>query len=153
VIAKTAAAPPRLLLDTNVLLDVILRRAPWADDAARVLDMVARRVARGFVASHAITTVHYIVEREVDRETAALAVADLLEALEVVALESIDCHRALAMQLTDFEDAVLVAACLRIGGDCLVTRNERDFVAVVGRRLGRGRKLSRCSRCHSGTWA
>jgi predicted nucleic acid-binding protein len=131
VIAKTAAAPTRLLLDTNVLLDVILRRAPWADDAARVLDMVARGVARGFVASHVIITVHYIVEREVDRETAALAVADLLEALEVVALESIDYHRALAMQLTDFEDAVLAAACLRIGGDCLVARNERDFVAVA----------------------
>ncbi|HWH50590.1 MAG TPA: PIN domain-containing protein [Gemmatimonadaceae bacterium] len=129
--ATIAAAPPRLLLDTNVLLDVILRRTPWADDAARVLDMVARRVARGFVASHAVTTVHYIVEREVDRETAALAVADLLEALEVVALESIDYHRALAMQLADFEDALHVAACLRAGADYLVTRNERDFVGAA----------------------
>jgi predicted nucleic acid-binding protein len=130
VIAKTATAPGRLLLDTNVLLDVILRRTPWADDAARVLDMVARRAARGFVASHAITTVHYIVEREVDRETASLAVADLLEALEVVALESTDFHRALAMKLADFEDAVQVAACLRVGADCLVTRHERDFAGV-----------------------
>jgi predicted nucleic acid-binding protein len=131
VIAKTPATLPRLLLDTNVLLDVVLRRAPWAADAARVLDIIARGLAQGFVASHAITTVHYIIERDVDRNTAASAVADLLEALDVVALESSDFHRALAMNLADFEDAVQVAACLRVGADYLVTRNERDFKGTI----------------------
>ncbi|MBX6333013.1 MAG: PIN domain-containing protein [Gemmatimonadaceae bacterium] len=117
----------KLLIDTNVILDVVLARRPWAEDAALLFDVVARERARGYVASHAVTTVHYIVERERDRSTAATAVSDLLAVLDVVPLESADFQRALALRLRDYEDAVQVAAALRIGADYLVTRNEKDF--------------------------
>lgn len=127
---RTAAAAPDLvsvLVDTNILLDVILDRAPWADDATLLLDAISKGLARGYVAGHAITTVHYIVERERDRATAIMAVSDLLQIFGVVSLEAADFHRALALGPSDYEDAVQVAACLKIGGRFLVTRNERDF--------------------------
>ena len=117
----------RLLIDTNVILDVALLRAPWAADAAALLDAVERGQAEGHVASHAITTVHYVVERARDRRTAANAVSDLLRLLSVVPLEATDFHQALVLGLADFEDAVQAVACLRIGADYLVTRNERDY--------------------------
>ena len=116
-----------VLVDTNILLDVILDRAPWADDATALLDAIAKQRARGFVASHAITTVYYIVERAKGRTTAVTAVGDLLQVVEVVSLEHADFQRALSLGLSDFEDAVQVAACLRIGGTFLVTRNAKDF--------------------------
>ena len=123
-----ALTPARaVLVDTNVVLDVVLRREPWAADAARLLDAVARGQLRGFVASHAVTTVHYLVERARDRTTAVTAVADLLAILTVVPLDGADFQRALALGLSDFEDAVQVAACLEAGADYLVTRNEKDF--------------------------
>lgn len=117
----------RLLVDTNVVLDVILDREPWAADAVRLLDSIERGEAKGFVAAHAVTTVHYIVARASDRSTANMAVADLLAVLTVVETGAAEFHRALAMGLGDFEDAVQAAACLSAGADYLVTRNARDF--------------------------
>lgn len=122
-----ASGPSSVLIDTNVVLDVILDRAPWANDATVLLDLIATSRTRGYVAGHAVTTVYYIVERERGRTTAVTAVGDLLEILEVVPLESADFQRALAMGLGDYEDAVQAAACLKVGASFLVTRNQRDF--------------------------
>jgi predicted nucleic acid-binding protein len=116
-----------LLLDTNVILDVILARAPWDGDAVQLLDAVARGRATGFVAAHAVTTIHYIVERAKSRVAATTAVSDLLQVVDVVPVDRSDLHRALSLGLADYEDAVHAAACLRAGADILVTRNPRDY--------------------------
>lgn len=52
----------KLLIDTNVILDVILAREPWVGDAQAVLDAIERGRAHGYVASNAITTVDYVEE-------------------------------------------------------------------------------------------
>ena len=132
------AALPRLLLDTNIVLDVVLARAPWDGDAVLLLDAISHGRATGFVAGHAVTTVHYIVERARGRVAASTAVSDLLELVEVVALDRSDFTRALSLGLGDYEDAVHVAAYLRIGADLLVTRNSRDFkgASVLTRSAG-----------------
>ena len=122
-----ASASPALLVDTNVVLDVILGRAPWDAEGARVLDAVARQQAHGFVAAHTITTVYYVVQRAAGRMSASTAVSDLLELLTVVPLDGADFQRALALGLRDYEDAVQVAACLKMGADYLVTRNSKDY--------------------------
>jgi predicted nucleic acid-binding protein len=125
------ATPIMLLLDTNVLLDVILDRSPWANDATMLLDVIASGRARGYVAGHAVTTVYYLVERDKGRAIATTAVSDLLDVLDVVPLEAADFRRGLALGLKDYEDAVQAAACLKIGARFLVTRNERDFKGAL----------------------
>jgi predicted nucleic acid-binding protein len=117
----------KLLVDTNVLLDVILERIGLKDDSAKVLDAIEDGRAEGFVASHAVTTIHYITAHANGRAAAATAIADVLQLCKVVPLGEADFHRALALGLRDFEDAVQVAAALHIGADYLVSRNERDF--------------------------
>lgn len=118
---------PILVVDTNVVLDVLLARAPWDAEAAALLDAIARGRARGFVAAHTLTTIYYIVERAKNRTAAVTAVGDLLLVMDVVPLDAADFQRALALGLRDYEDAVQVAACLRVGAHFLVTRNPRDF--------------------------
>ena len=125
--ASRAPRRPTLLVDTNVVLDVILNRKPWAVDAVRVLDAIDRGKARGYIAGHAVTTLRYVVARESNRTTANTAVADILEILTVVAIGAAEIHRALAMGLGDFEDAVQAAAYLTAGADFLITRNAKDF--------------------------
>lgn len=125
--ASRASAPPTLLVDTNVVLDVILERDPWAAEAALVLDAVARGAARGFVAGHAITTLHYIAGKAAGGVAANTSVSDLLQVLTVVPLESADFQRALALGLRDYEDAVQISACLKVAAEFLVTRNGKDY--------------------------
>lgn len=119
--------PPGLLIDSNVLLDVVLNRRPWAEDATGLLDAVAKGRAIGYVAGHTIPTVYYVVANERDRAAAATVVSDMLELLTVVPLDNAGFQRALGLGLRDFEDAAQAAACLEVGADSLVTRNPKDY--------------------------
>ena len=49
----------------------------------------------------------------------------------VVPLNDSDIHRALTLGLSDFEDAVQVAAALHVGAKFLVTRNAKDFKGAL----------------------
>lgn len=117
----------KLLLDINILLDLFLQRQPWEAEAAILLSAVENGRAEGYVAGHTITTVHYVVARARDRHVAAIAVSDLLRIVQIVPVDSSDFHQALVLGLGDFEDAVQVAAGLKIGADFVVTRDEKHF--------------------------
>lgn len=117
----------RLLLDINVVLDLFLQRHPWEGEAALLLSAVETGQVKGYVAGHTITTVHYVVAKAKDRRVAAMAVTDLLRIVQVVQVEAADFHQALVLGLSDFEDAVQVAAGLKIGADFVVTRDEKHF--------------------------
>lgn len=124
---ESSVRPLSLLIDTNVLLDVVLLRQPWDADGVRLLDAVGAGRARGFVASHAVTTLHYLVARELGKAAATQAVSDVLQTYPVVPLGTNDLQRALTLGIADYEDAVHAAAGLAVGADYIVTRNERDF--------------------------
>ena len=55
----------KVLLDTNVVLDVLANREPFVADSAAVLSLVEDRKAEGFVAAHSVTTLYYLLRREV----------------------------------------------------------------------------------------
>lgn len=117
----------KLLVDTNVFLDVILERKDLMRDSAAILDAIEEGRAEGYMPSHALPTIHYIVAKANGRTAAVTAVSDLLDLCEVVAVNDADLGRALALGLKDFEDAVHVAAALHVGADYIVSRNETDF--------------------------
>jgi predicted nucleic acid-binding protein len=76
----------KLLIDTNVFLDVILERKDLARESAAVLDAIESERAEGYVSSHDLTTIHHIVAKANGRTGAATAVSDILELCEVVAV-------------------------------------------------------------------
>ena len=117
----------KILLDLNVVLDVLLEREEWVEEAAHLLAAAERRQLEAYVAGHTITTAHYNVGRDRSKKVAATAVTDLLRILEVVPVEKADFAQALVLEFSDFEDAVQTACAMKIGADYLVTRNEKDF--------------------------
>lgn len=116
-----------MLYDTNVLLDVILLRAPHAAASAAALDLAGTAVVRGFVAGHAVTTIAYLIQREKGQAAARNALAQLLSRLRVAPTTDSGVRLALAMGLGDFEDAVSVASAQEAGCDVIVTRNLQHF--------------------------
>ena len=117
----------KLFLDTNVILDVLADRSPFADEAARVLSAIERGDAEGFIAAHTVTTLFYLLQRSLGLRKAKRALADLLKLLEVVPVDHDRLLQALAMNWKDFEDAVQAACAAKAEVDYLVTRNPSDF--------------------------
>ena len=83
--------------------------------AARLFHACAQGAGHAFLAAHAVTTIHYLVERAVSRKAANAAASDLLELVTVVPASSDDLRRALTPGSRDVEDAVHVTAFLRCG--------------------------------------
>ena len=53
----------RVLVDTNVALDVLLEREPHLAASAAVWDAVEARVVEGYIAAHGVTTIHYLGQK------------------------------------------------------------------------------------------
>jgi predicted nucleic acid-binding protein len=117
----------RLFLDTNVVLDVLADRKPYANDAAIVLSVIESGEAEGFIAAHTATTLFYLLERDLGLRRAKSALTDLLKLVEVVAVDHDRLLHAMAMNWEDFEDAVQAACAAKAEVDYFVTRNPSDF--------------------------
>lgn len=117
----------RVFLDTNVILDVLADRQPFADDAAAVLSLIETGEAQGFIAAHTATTLFYLLHKELGLKRAKKALMDLLRLVDVVPVDQDRLLHALAMNWDDFEDAVQAACAAKIEADYMITRNPADF--------------------------
>lgn len=115
------------LIDTNVVLDVLLNRAPFAQNSADVLRLASGEI-REYVSASAITDIYYIARKEIgDRTQAKNLLKRLLHVVHVAALSEREIVAALDSDWPDFEDAVQNAVAETEGFDAIVTRNPSDF--------------------------
>jgi len=118
----------RVLFDTNILLDALLAREPFVADAAFLLETVESGQVEGFMSATTVTDVHYLVGRQTkSAEVAIAAVTRLLALMEICAVDRSVLEQAIALGLTDFEDAVQVASAMKLGLEAIVTRDVDGF--------------------------
>jgi predicted nucleic acid-binding protein len=116
----------RILLDTNVVLDWLLDRKPWADEALPLWQARDTGQLIAYIPASVLTDIFYIARRQVG-EVAALAGVDRSLALEVVPVDKATLLRARTLPGSDFEDNVGMACAEAERLDFIVTRNTADF--------------------------
>ncbi|MGD0202085.1 MAG: PIN domain-containing protein [Bryobacteraceae bacterium] len=117
----------RVLVDVNVVLDVLLDRKPHAAASAAVWAAIETGIAEGLLAAHAVTTIHYLISKELGAARARRMVSAILRVFSVAAVDGAVIHDALHSAWPDFEDAVTASAARLAGCDILVTRDPRGF--------------------------
>jgi predicted nucleic acid-binding protein len=116
-----------VLLDTDVLLDVALDRHPHAEPAARLADALEQRPGTAFVAWHTISNFYYLVAPSRGREGAKAFVRELSRFVQVAPTATVSLRHALELEMSDFEDAMQVAAALACRAALIATRNLGDY--------------------------
>lgn len=111
----------KVLLDTDVLLDVALAREPHAAQSTAVLRW-AEAGGEAAVAWHTLSNCAYLL-----KGSGRPFLNRLLRMVEVAPAGTADARRAIELPMTDLEDALQAAAALAWGADAIVTRNIRDF--------------------------
>ncbi len=114
-------------MDTNVVLDVLLERQPHAAASVAVWAFIEAGRWEGFLAAQAITTVHYMVQKELGAVKAKRLIALVLRVFRVAAVDSGVIEQALRLPIADFEDAVTAAAALTSECEYVVTRDPRGY--------------------------
>jgi predicted nucleic acid-binding protein len=117
----------RILFDTNVVLDVLLDRQPHAEASASIWAAVETGAAEGMLAAHAVTTIHYLLQRERGNARAKRIVSAILRVFKVAPVDGEVVQEALHLPLSDFEDAVTSAAARLADCAYIVTRDPKGF--------------------------
>jgi len=117
----------KVLFDTNVVLDVLLDRQPYAEASAVVWAAVETGLSTGMLAAHAVTTIHYLLRKEGGNTKASRIITKILRVFGVAGVDGGVVQEALQLPLADFEDAVTAAAARLAGCDFIVTRDPKGF--------------------------
>ena len=111
----------KVLIDTDVLLDVALARAPHAADSADVLRW-AERTQSAYIAWHSMANCAYLLK---DGHRRFLNL--LISFVTVATVGDRDARAALEYSMSDFEDALQAAAAMASGSKYIITRNLVDY--------------------------
>lgn len=120
----------RVLLDTNVVLDFLLDRAPFADAAAALWQANDDGRIEAYVSAITPVNVFYIARKLKGLETARQLVESLLLACRVCTPDRDALLSALTLPVGDFEDAVQVVSAQVEALDAMVTRDPDDYKGV-----------------------
>jgi predicted nucleic acid-binding protein len=118
----------KVLLDTNVLLDIVEKREPFFNDAYQVFIKSAKKEIEAIIGASSVTDVYYVARRNCkDAKQALDHIVDLLKVVNAVDTKAVDLQNAIKLNFPDFEDAVVTATAMRENVMYIITRNTVDF--------------------------
>ena len=118
----------KLLIDTNIVLDVLLKREPFYQDAVKVMNMAQYDDVQEYISASAVTDIYYIAYRQIKDRTLVLElIKRLLMVVSVAAVSEREIRNALKTGWKDFEDAVQYSIAFLNEMDGLITRNSKDY--------------------------
>jgi predicted nucleic acid-binding protein len=121
----------KVLIDTDVLLDVALDRAPFVEDSSAIIEWCQQTPGSALIAWHTVSNTYYILRIAKSHATGREFVADLLGFTAVASGDTESVRQALTMRVSHFEDAMQVAAAMSGNADLIVTRNVADYRHAV----------------------
>jgi predicted nucleic acid-binding protein len=116
-----------ILLDTNVLIDVALDRAPHADGSSALLELLERRGRMAFVSWHTLSNLYYVARPRRGGAEATAFLNRLTRFAQVAPGDTETFRFATSLDMPDLEDAMQVAAAWSCGARFIATRNPKDF--------------------------
>lgn len=117
----------KILFDTNVILDVLLDREPFAEPAAHLMSKVEESEIQGFISAITVTTLHYLLAKSLGKTKAKKHIQSILSLFEIAPVNRLVLEDALDNKFKDYEDSVLYESAIHSGVEYIVTRNGKDF--------------------------
>jgi len=117
----------RVLLDTNIVLDVLLQREPFCNDAKTLFELVESNRINGFLCATSITKIYYLISKSVDKVMVDDIMDKLLELFGVADVNKKILVEALKNNGKDFEDSVIYTSVKYFDIDIIITRDKRGF--------------------------
>ncbi len=117
----------QVLIDTNVILDVLLNRPQFVQDATEILRLSGNKI-EAYVSATDITDIYFIAQKEIrDKEQVRNLLKRLIKVVHVAGISEQDIINALNAAWIDFEDSVQNAIAESHNFEAIITRNPADF--------------------------
>jgi len=117
----------RVLVDTNIFLDVLLERETLVVNSQRVLNRLEQRPGSGWISWHTLSNLYYVGQKIAGENKTRRSIKRILSGFDVCPADTRIASTAMDLDMADFEDALQVAAGLSAKVEWIITRNVRDF--------------------------
>ena len=117
----------KVLYDSDVLLDCILKREPHYIESSKALYKAVSHKINGFIASHSVLNIAYILRKNYSISELRSLLKELISYLPVISVDSRVIDKALDSDIKDLEDAVINYSAELNCVSCIITRNIDDY--------------------------
>jgi predicted nucleic acid-binding protein len=118
------------LIDTNVILDIAIPNARFADAAKEILKKCRIGEMTGYIAAHSIPNIFYILRKQYSAQERKNMLFQLCKIIKIVAIDQPSIIRTLTnIDIDDIEDCLQIECAKAVNADYIVTRNIDDFRA------------------------
>ena len=122
----------RVLIDTNVIIDVLQNRQPWCESGKKIFLAIANKQVIGCITAKQLADIHYFSRKQFKEQDnidakCRTVITKLLALFELLDTLGIDCQDAIAYENNDYEDAIMISTAVRSGVDAIVTRDSGHY--------------------------
>ena len=119
----------RVMIATNILLDVLIHRDEFYDSSKAVLSLCEDHTIQGFASASAITDIFYITRKALGSvEDTYKVISSILNIVRILTVTNDDFLNAFQVKAKDFEDCLMATCAKSNKCDGIVTRNKKDFL-------------------------
>ena len=119
----------KVLIDTNIILDILLAREPFVRDSVEILRLAEEKKIEGFVTANTIVDIIYITKKYIsDKNVRESTVKTIVNILDITGANKSDILKAFDMEFADYEDALQTQCAMKIKADYIITRDLNDFL-------------------------
>lgn len=118
----------QVFMDTNIVIDFLANRQPFAMDAAKLFDLAVNGKVRIFIAAVSYNNIYYILRQSMSGNATLRLLEELADMTEITDVTAAVIRQSLKTDFKDYEDAIQYHSALSIPDlDFIVTRNTKDF--------------------------
>jgi len=119
----------KILLDTNIILDVFLYREPNIKSVEKIFELIYQNKVTAYTTASSITDIYYITVKRLGDIPTREALRNLFNLIKIITVDGNDCVYALNLPIPDFEDALVSVCANKVDIDYIIT-NDKRFLSV-----------------------
>lgn len=125
----------RILLDVNIIMDLLLAREPFAEDAKALFQMAIDEKIEIYITSCSIDTLVYYIEKTIGYAATRKIIISFLQIAKGIDITMNDIQKAFAnLAVTDTEDAIQMQGAIKANMDLILTR-DTNFIKVKDQKI------------------
>ena len=117
----------KAFIDTDVILDFLTNREPFALDAARIFSLSENKKISICTTGLVFSNSYYVLRKLGSHRKVVEKLTQLARLIDIIGLPKVAVIQALESNFNDFEDALQHYAALAEGVKVIVTRNTKDY--------------------------
>ena len=117
----------KILIDTNVILDIALEREPFVNDAKEIIKLIDKQKIKAYISATTVTDIYYITRRKTSHKKVITFLDNLFVFVRVMSVNEDIVTKAMKSENKDFEDAIQIETSKQNDINVIITRNKKDF--------------------------